>query len=97
MVVHDFECDAGHVAEHYVSRGTQTMPCPVCKQPARLVFLSAPRLDWARMAMGANAGPEFVDRFERIHKRETARQARILREHGDYGPGYAPPPDVSAS
>jgi hypothetical protein len=44
------------------------------------------------MAQGSNAGPEFVDRFDRVHKKEKARQEKILATHGDYGPGYEPPP-----
>jgi hypothetical protein len=48
------------------------------------------------MAQGHNAGPEFVDRFEKIHRKEKARQEKTLREHGDYGPGYDPPPSPGA-
>ena len=92
MIVHDFRCANGHVHEHYVSRGTDTVPCSTCSEPASRVFLSAPKLDWAGMAQGENAGPEFIDRFEKNHRKETARQEAIHREHGDYGPGYAPPP-----
>ena len=88
MIVHDYSCGAGHVSEHYVSRGTKIVSCPVCQSPAHLVFLSAPRLDWAGMAQGENAGPEFVDRFERIHKKEQARHAKYRAEHDDNMPGF---------
>lgn len=49
------------------------------------------------MAQGASAGPEFVDRFEKMHRKETARQEKILAEHGDYGPGFDPPPSVQGA
>lgn len=91
MVVHDFRCDAGHVSEHYVSSGTDCVRCPTCWKPAHRVFLTAPKIDWAGMAQGENAGPEFIDRFEKNHKKEKERQEKIYREHGDYGPGYASP------
>jgi hypothetical protein len=49
------------------------------------------------MARGANAGPEFVERFEKNHRKETARQEKTLLEHGDYGPGYDAPPSLSGT
>jgi len=92
MILHDFLCDSGHVSEHFVSSGDTKVLCPKCQKPARRVYLRAPKLDWLGMAQGENAGPEFIDRFEKVHKRETERQSKTLKEHGDYGPGYAPPP-----
>jgi len=92
MILHDFQCASGHVSEHFVRSEETTVSCPQCSHPAQRVFLSPPKLDWAGMAMGPNAGPEFVDRFARVHKEETERQGRTLKEHGDYGPGYAAPP-----
>ena len=90
-ILHDFRCDRGHVSTHFVRSEDTQVPCPACGDPARRVFLKAPALDWAGMAQGENAGPEFIDRFEKVHKKETERQSKILREHGDYGPGYTPP------
>lgn len=92
MILHDFQCSSGHVSEHFVRSEDTHVLCPMCGGPAERVFLRAPRLDWSGMAQGANAGPEFVDRFEKVHREETARQEKILRDHGDYGPGYVPPP-----
>lgn len=93
-VIHDFRCANGHVHDAYVSSGTTEVPCPQCREPAQRVFLRAPRLDWAGMAQGENAGPEFIDRFEKNHRKEKEKQEKSLREHGDYGPGYAPPPTI---
>lgn len=94
-ILHDFQCAVGHVSEHFVGSEDTQVSCPQCQKPARRVFLQAPRLDWSGMAQGANAGPEFIARFEKQHKKETARQEKILAAHGDYGPGYAAPPSVS--
>ena len=97
MILHDFECPSGHVTELSVESGTASVACPKCGSPAERVYLTPPKLDWLGMAQGANAGPEFIDRFAKVHERETRRQERILREHGDYGPGYAPPPSATQS
>lgn len=95
-VLHDFQCSCGHTFEDFIRSTDTTAPCPSCEGSAERVFLKAPNLDWAGMAQGANAGPEFIDRFDKVHRRETARQEKILREHGDYGPGYAAPPTTGA-
>ena len=92
MILHDFQCASGHVSEHFVRSEDTQVPCPTCQKPAQRVYLVAPRLDWSGMAQGQNAGPEFIERFEKVHRKETERQEQILREHGDYGPGYAAPP-----
>lgn len=92
MILHDFQCDSGHVSEHRVSSDTTSVPCPACQNPARRVYLTPPKLDWEGMAQGENAGPEFIDRWDRVRRKETERQEKILREHGDYGPGYDAPP-----
>lgn len=88
-IFHDYRCNERHVSEHYLKRGVLSVQCPVCKKPAHRVFLQPPKLDWAGMAQGESAGPEFIDRFEKIHNKETERQKKCLEEHGDYGPGYS--------
>ena len=91
MIVHDHRCANGHVSEHYVRVGGTSVQCPKCQKPAKRVYLKPPNLDWSGMAQGESAGPEFIDRWARVHKEETEKQEKILKEHGDYGPGYAPP------
>ncbi len=95
MIVHDFRCEQRHTFQQYVTSSTTSVPCEVCGESAVRVFLRPPKLDWASMAMGENAGPEFVDRFAKVHAREEQRQSRILAEHGDYGPGYDAPPSLA--
>lgn len=91
-ILFDMQCDSGHVFEHFLESGADSTSCPNCGSPARKVYLTPPKLDWTGIALTASAGPEFVERFAKVHERETRRQEKILREHGDYGPGYAPPP-----
>lgn len=85
-VVYDFRCPSGHVTEELVPVGTREIECPICGEPARYVILSPAKLDWAGMAQGPNAGPEFIDRFERAHRAQKDKEERSLAEHGDYGP-----------
>lgn len=96
MILHDFQCSCGHVFADFIRSSDASAPCPKCESPAERVYLKAVSINWSRMAQGDSAGPEFVDRFERVHKEETARQDKILREHGDYGPGYDAPPSPGA-
>ncbi len=87
MPLHDYQCKAGHVVEHLVTihdyKDERT--CEDCGQPAKLVFLTPPKIDWAGMAMGASAGPEFIDRFEKVHKDQAEKERKCWNEHGDYG------------
>ena len=94
-VFHDFRCEQRHVHEHFIQSDITSVECPTCSAPSGRVFLQAPKIDWLGMAQGENAGPEFIDRFTKIHDRETERQTRTLEEHGDYGPGYQAPPSDS--
>ncbi len=95
MILLDFECDEGHVTEHFINSDTSSTPCPVCGSPSHRVFLTPPHLDWTGLAMGENAGPEFVDRWAKRREKETKRQEKCFEEHGDYGPGYASPPSTN--
>ena len=59
--------------------------CKKCGEPATLVFLTPPKLDWYGMAQGENAGPEFKDRFDRNHRRQAEKERKSWNENGDYG------------
>jgi len=84
MPVYDFRCPDGHVSELLVPyKDRKEQPCPECGDTATLVWLQAPKLDWAGMAMGANAGPEFIDRFEKSHKKRREQEQKHKAEHGD--------------
>lgn len=85
MPVFDFRCPEGHVHDALVKAGVKEQVCPECGETAKQVWLSAPKLDWAGMAMGENAGPEFIARFEKSHKKRREQEERTLKEHGDRG------------
>ena len=83
MPLYDFRCGNGHVHEALTPVGTESVECPDCREPAKQVWLTAPHLDWSGMAQGPNAGPEFVDRFEKSHKKRRELEEAHKREHGD--------------
>lgn len=47
------------------------------------MWLTAPKLDWSGMAQGENAGPEFIDRFEKSHRKRAEQERKHQQEHGD--------------
>jgi putative FmdB family regulatory protein len=83
MPIHDFRCPDGHVHDALVKLGVKEQLCPACGKTAEQVFLKAPQLDWSNMAMGANAGPEFIDRFDRSRKQRREQEKAHKAEHGD--------------
>lgn len=83
MPIHDFRCINGHVSDHLVRQGVALVDCPFCDEKAEMVFLTPPKLDWAGMAQGENAGPEFVDRFERSRRERVNLEQQHVKEHGD--------------
>lgn len=85
MPIYDFRCPEGHVSEHLVPAGVKVVDCPHCDEKAEQVWLTAPHLDWSGMAMGENAGPEFIDRFAKSHKKRREQEEKTMREHGDRG------------
>ena len=83
FVKFDFRCPAGHVHEALVKRGVKEHECPECGDQAQQVWITPPSLDWAGMAMGENAGPEFISRFEKSHKKRREQEEKHKAEHGD--------------
>lgn len=43
------------------------------------------RFDTLRMGAGSDM-PTFVDKFDRMHREQAAKEEKHYREHGDYGP-----------
>ena len=84
MPMYDFRCDyCGNVFEKIVKAGVKHFDCPECGSSAQQVWLSAPHLDWNGMGASRNAGPEFINRFERSHKQRKEQEEAHQREHGD--------------
>jgi putative FmdB family regulatory protein len=87
MPIYEFRCDyCGHEHEDLVKIGTKTISCPECTSNSRQVILTAPKIDWGAMGAQKNVSPEFIDRFEKVHKERTEKEAKTYEEHGDYGP-----------
>lgn len=86
MPLHDFKCRrCGATNEHFVQQGTKALDCPVCLGTAELIFLTAPKPAWLSLAQGSSASPEAIDKFEKMHKQQTAKEYKSLQDHGDYG------------
>lgn len=83
MPIHDFRCQVGHVHDALVKSDVKQQVCPECGDIAERVFLKAPSMDWSSMAMGASAGPEFIDRFEKSRKQRREQEKKHKAEHGD--------------
>ena len=60
--------------------------CGACGGVSHRVILRAAKPYWSRLAMGDSASPEAIDRFERMHKQQKAKEDKTYAEHGDYGP-----------
>ena len=87
MILHDFKCsECNHTFEELVKSGVTQIPCPECEETANRVMLKAPRIDWLSMGAQANASPEFIDHFEKVHRQQTKIEEARETEHGDYGP-----------
>lgn len=80
-----YKCELGHYHDHFGERD-ESRTCPKCGGATKRVVTSAPRVDWLGMGAQKNAGPEFVDRWEKMHKDRKAYEERTEKEHGDYGP-----------
>lgn len=87
-ILHDFRCSDGHVHEEYVSSECTEIPClqPGCALLASRVFLVAPRVDWLSLGASPSASPEAINKFEKMHKEQKAKEEKCFKEHGDYGP-----------
>jgi len=86
MPLHDYRCPYGHVSEHFVKAGTNVVACTECEADAKLVFLVSAKPNWLALAQGQNASPEAIDKFEKMHKQQAAKESKSMQENGDYGP-----------
>jgi len=85
MPLHDFRCPQGHVTESREPSHMTEILCSQCDAKAERVFLAMPAFDYGRMAMGDGCSTA-IDRFDRQHKEQRAKEEKSYREHGDYGP-----------
>lgn len=80
MPIYEFTCTAcEHEHEELVKVGTQTCACSACGATSHKVIRTAPQIDWGRMGAQKNVSPEFIDRFERVHKEQRAKEEKLER------------------
>lgn len=88
MPIHSFRCEQGHVHDKLVKHDVKTSECPECQTTARLVFLTPPKIGWLQMATQKHVSPEFLDKFDKLHRDQKAKEEKCVKDHGDYGPLY---------
>jgi len=87
MIIHDFRCnECGAAEEHYVKSDVATETCSECGGTSSRVILQAAKPHWSSLAQGRSASPEAIDKFEKMHKQQKAKEDKSYAEHGDYGP-----------
>lgn len=60
----------------------KSQECGACGSIGEQRVRTPPRPDWVGLAMGDSASPEAIDRFDRVHKQQAAKEERLIREHG---------------
>ena len=84
MPIHDFRCDScGHVRAELVKWDVKNLPCPKCDNDSKRVFLKLAKPNYLAMGAQENVSPEFKERFDKMHRKETKRQQSFEKEHGE--------------
>jgi putative FmdB family regulatory protein len=82
--IHDFRCGAcDHVFDRLVKWDETHRDCPKCGNDSKRVFLKLAQPNWLKMGAQENVSPEFVERFDKMHKKQTAKEAAFEKEHGE--------------
>ena len=80
MPIYEFTCtECGHEHEELVKIGVRAYDCPSCGGESRKVFRTAPEIDWGAMGAQKNVSPEFIDRFERVHREGAEKERKLAR------------------
>lgn len=82
MPIHSFRCEAGHVHDALVKADVKTRECPVCGKPAGRKFLVAPKIGWLSMGTQENVSPEFIEKFDKMHRKQKEKEEKFEKEHG---------------
>lgn len=77
MPIKEFRCPTcNHEHDELVNLRVSEAPCPKCGASSKQVFLTPPQIDWAAMGAQPNVSPEFIDRFERNHKKQLEKEKK---------------------
>jgi len=83
MPIKEFTCnDCEHQHEDLVGINVHEAPCPECGGNSRQVHRTAPKIDWGAMGAQENVSPEFIDRFERTHKKQLETEQKAAMSNG---------------
>ena len=75
MPIKEFACtECSHEHEELVKVDVRSATCPECGANSIQEIRTAPKIDWGAMGAQKNVSPEFIDRFERVHKAEAAKE-----------------------
>lgn len=84
MPLHDFRCNTcDHIQTELVKWDVTTATCRECGNESKRVFLKLAKPNWLKMGAQANVSPEFVERFDKMHKKQAAKEAAFEKEHGE--------------
>lgn len=87
MPLYDYRCQTcGAIEEHFAPSGLKELPCGECGENAIRVYLTLAKPHWLALAQGDSASPEAIDKFDRMHKQQAAKEKRSFERNGDYGP-----------
>lgn len=89
MPLHDFRCtECNHVHEALVNWKVKRRDCPKCGNEAHRVFLKLAQINYLEMGVQKHVSPEIIDRWDKMHRDQKAKEEKSLKEHGDYGPSH---------
>lgn len=84
MPLHDFRCSAcDHVHEELVKHDVKSYDCPKCGNESKRVFLKLAKPNYLAMGAQENVSPEFQERFDKMHRKQAAKEAAFEKEHGE--------------
>lgn len=92
LIFFEFQCEEHGVFEDLVNPSCQTAPCPKCATNATRI-MSAPRINHFAMAMSRSASPESIEKWDRAHRQQKAKEQKQFDAHGDY-PGMVNPVEL---
>lgn len=64
-------------------RGDQV--CTECGETTKQVVRTPAQPHWTSLALSANASPEAIRKFDKMHKQQRDKESKSKTEHGDYG------------
>lgn len=53
-----------------------------CVSIAKQVIRTNASLNWTRLAMGEGASPEAISRFDKVHRKQVAKENKAIADHG---------------